>query len=292
MPAPLSLQAVTAYAPRVSHDDLGPTPIRTVRSACPDGAMRPMRTPAVHTYVALALHVGGQVRVEHRGEFELRAGHLHIIPAGDAHRVLSASRPEVWGLGFCRTCLDPARYGDLLAPIDRVRHGASPVVELPAERQAYVLGLLQELEREQQAAGAMPVVAESLLALVLAEVVRASGGARAAPQPRPSIVAEALAVIEARCLGPLSLQEVAEAVRRTPAYVTTAVKQATGRTVVAWIVEGRLAEARRRLLATDEYVEVIAERVGYADPSHFVRLFRRHHGVSPAAWRAQHRRAG
>jgi AraC-like DNA-binding protein len=232
------------------------------------------------------------VRVEHRGEFDLRAGHLHLIPAGDAHRVLSASRHEAWALGFCRTCLDPARYGDLLAPIDRVRHGASPVVELPATRQAYVLGLLQELEREQQAALAMPVVAESLLALVLAEVVRASGSASAAPQQRPSIVGEALAVIEARCLGPLSLQDVAAAVRRTPAYVTTAVKQATGRTVGGWIVEGRLAEARRRLLATDEYVEVIAERVGYADPSHFMRLFRRHHGVTPSAFRAQHRRAG
>ncbi|WP_437603207.1 helix-turn-helix domain-containing protein [Sorangium sp. So ce590] len=275
----------------MSHDDLGPMPIRFMRHAGSGDAMRPMRSPAVHTYVALALHVGGRMRVEHRGEFELRAGHLHLIPAGDAHRVLSASRPDVWGIGFCRTCLDPARYGDLLAPLDRVRHGASPVVELPGARQAYVLDLLRELEREQQAVGVLPVVAESLLALVLAEVVRASGTARAAPMPRPSIVGEALAVIEARCLGPLSLKEVAAAVRRTPAHVTTAVKQATGRTVVAWIVEGRLAEARRRLLATDEYVDVISERVGYADPSHFVRLFRRHHGVTPAAWRAQHRRS-
>ncbi|WP_129347109.1 helix-turn-helix domain-containing protein [Sorangium cellulosum] len=274
----------------MSHDDLDPTPIRVLRHACSGDTPRPRRSPAVHTYVALALHVGGRMRVEHRGEFELTAGHLHIIPAGDAHRVLSMNRPEVWGLGFCRTCLDPARYGELLAPIDRVRHGASPVVDLPAARQAYVLDLMRELEREQDAAGAMPVVAESLLALVLAEVVRASGSAQAAPPQRPSIVVEALAVIEARCLGPLSLKDVAAAVRRTPAYVTTAVKQATGRTVGAWIVAGRLAEARRRLLATDEYVEVIAERVGYADPSHFVRLFRRHHGVSPAAWRAQQRR--
>ncbi|WP_438001615.1 AraC family transcriptional regulator [Sorangium sp. So ce185] len=275
----------------MSHDELDPTPIRFMRHVCHGDYARPMQSPAVHTYVALALHVGGRMRVEHRGEFELRAGHLHLIPAGDAHRVLSASHAEMWGIGFCRTCLDPARYGDLLAPLDRVRHGASPVVELPAARQAYVLDLLRELEREQQAAGALPVVSESLLALVLAEVVRASGSVRAAPAQRPSIVAEALAVIEARCLGPLSLKEVAEAVRRTPAHVTTAVKQATGRTVVAWIVEGRLAEARRRLLATDEYVDVIAERVGYADSSHFVRLFRRHHGVTPAAWRAQHRRA-
>ncbi|WP_434042639.1 MULTISPECIES: helix-turn-helix domain-containing protein [Sorangium] len=275
----------------MSHDDLGPAPIRFLRPPGCGDTVRPMRSPAVHTYVALALHVGGRVRVEHRGEFELRAGHLHIIPAGDPHRVLSASRPEIWGLGFCRTCLDPARYGGLFAPLDRVRGGASPVIELPAARQAYVLDLLRELEREQQAAAPMPVIAESLLALVLAEVVRASGGIQAAPAQRPSLVAEALAMIEARCLGPLSLKEVAAAVRRSPAHVTTAVKQATGRTVGAWIIEGRLAEARRRLVATDEYVDVIAERVGYADPSHFVRLFRRHHGVTPAAWRAQHRRA-
>jgi AraC-like DNA-binding protein len=37
-------------------------------------------------------------------------------------------------------------------------------------------------------------------------------------------------------------------------------------------------------------VDVIAERVGYADPSHFIRMFRREHGATPAAWRAAHAR--
>ncbi len=272
-------------------DEIVPNPICVMHHA--GDRMCSMRGPAVHTYVALALHVGGRVRVEHHGEFELGPGDLHLVPAGDAHRVLSATWPEMWGLAFCRTCLDPERFGALLAPFDWVRRGAAPVVELPAARQAYVLDLLRELDREQRAGAPLPVVAESLLTLVLAEIVRASGAAPAAsPERPPSIVGEALSVIEARCLGRLSLSDVAAAVGRTPAYVTTAVKQATGRTVVAWIVEGRLAEARRRLLATDEYVDVIAERVGYADPSHFVRLFRRHHGVTPAAWRARSRRAG
>ena len=49
-----------------------------------------------------------------------------------------------------------------------------------------------------------------------------------------------------------------------------------------------VAEARRRLRSTDEIVEVIAERVGYADATHFIRLFRRAHGVTPAAWRTGH----
>jgi AraC-like DNA-binding protein len=275
----------------VSRDELDATPIRAARHAHACGPGRCEQGPAVHTYDKVSLYVGGRVRMEHRGEFELQEGQLHLIPAGDAHRLLSASHSEAWGLAFRRSCLDPARYGELLTPLDRVRRGASPVVELPAERRAYVLGLLQELERDRRNGRALPVVAESLLALVLAEIVGA-GGHGAMALPRPSIVTEALAVIEARCLGPLTLQEVAAAVRRTPAYVTTAVKQATGRTVVAWIVEGRLAEARRRLATTDEFIDVIAERVGYTDPSHFARMFRRHHGLTPAAWRARQRGAG
>ena len=38
--------------------------------------------------------------------------------------------------------------------------------------------------------------------------------------------------------------------------------------------------ARRRLAETDEDVSIIADRVGYQDPTHFARLFLREHGVS------------
>ncbi|HEY0463268.1 MAG TPA: AraC family transcriptional regulator [Polyangiaceae bacterium] len=38
-------------------------------------------------------------------------------------------------------------------------------------------------------------------------------------------------------------------------------------------------------------VEIIAERVGYADATHFIRLFRRAYGVTPSAWRTAQRRS-
>ncbi|WP_437973234.1 AraC family transcriptional regulator [Sorangium sp. So ce295] len=257
--------------------------------ACRASEVRPMRRAAVHTYSVLAFHLGGRMRVEHRGELELTAGQVHLIPAGDAHRWLTASKVDMRGVAFCRSCLPQDRFQELLAPLERVRRGAFPVVELPTSRQPHVLGLLEELERElSRSSGMLPVVAESLLGLLLAEIARAAPR-DAAPPEAPSIVAEALAVIEARCLGPLTLGEVARAVHRSPAHVTTAVKRSTGRSVVAWILEGRLAEARRRLRDTDELVEIIAERVGYADASQFSRLFRRRHGVAPAAWRARER---
>lgn len=278
---------IVCYPRTMQLDALGNDILRVSRRSF--AGCRAMTTPVSHSYVALGFHVGGRVRVEHHGEFELGPGHVHLIPAGDAHRFLAASQAEVWGLGFCRTCLPQERFRDLLAPLDRVRSGAVPYVELPADRQGHVLTLLRELEREQRlSSGAMPVVLESLVGLILAEVVRARP-CESSAAVAPSLVGEAMALIEARCLGPLTLSEIARTVRRSPAHVTTAVKAATGRTVVQWIIEGRLAEARRRLLDTDELVDVIAERVGYADPSHFVRMFRRRHGATPAAWREQER---
>jgi AraC-like DNA-binding protein len=38
-------------------------------------------------------------------------------------------------------------------------------------------------------------------------------------------------------------------------------------------------------LHSGERIDIIAERVGYADPTHFIRMFRREHGTTPAAWR-------
>jgi AraC family transcriptional regulator, transcriptional activator of pobA len=67
------------------------------------------------------------------------------------------------------------------------------------------------------------------------------------------------------------------------------VKNATGETVVGWITRTRLSESRQLLLHTDESIETIAERCGFASASHFHRAFRRLHDMSPGEWRRVHR---
>lgn len=231
----------------------------------------------------------GKLVHEQRGRFVARPGDVLLVPSGEPHRGGRASRATCWGVGFCAPCFAPSELASLLDPFEKARAGASPIVRLPAERHDHVHRLIGELRAETEADrthGAL--VQHSLLALLLAEVARA---ARAAPAPPPSLVADALRFIERHCLEPISLAEVATAVRRSPSHVATTLKQATGKTAVAWIIAGRLAEARNRLLHTDELVEVIAERVGYADATHFTRLFRRAHGVTPTAWRTQQRGA-
>ncbi|MEJ7732215.1 MAG: AraC family transcriptional regulator [Polyangiaceae bacterium] len=243
--------------------------------------------PVTHSLAALSFLSAGSARIESGGTWALRPGDLLLIPAGQAHEMLESSGARSWSAGFCAPCLAAERAGALLEPMERVRAGVCPVVRIAASRRRLVESWFRELAaaaaRRDPGAEA---VQWSLLTLILDEAAR-SMSVTATPGAS-SLVGDSLRFIERNCFGPLTLADVARAVRRSPAHVTTALRRATGRSAVSWIIAGRLAEARRRLVHSAEMVEVIAERVGYRDATHFIRVFRREHGVTPAAWRARH----
>lgn len=253
-----------------------------------DGAVTACRTPVTHSYAALAFYTGGSSRMALRGDWKLQAGDLLLVPAGEPHRMVEGSRPELWGLSFCVPCFASSADASLLEPFERIRAGASPVVRVPTARHEYLASLFRELENiGSTTSERLDAIARSLLTLILAEAEK--GFVADAPRAPAGVAAQALRFIERNCLRPLTLADVAEAVRRSPAHVTTALTQATGKSAVQWIVSGRMGEARRLLLHSDEMVDVVAERVGYADATHFIRMFRREHGATPAAWRAARR---
>ena len=231
----------------------------------------------MHPNSALLFLTDGTSKVEQRSDWSLSPGDVLLVPAGESHR-FAGGEGESWTLGFFPSGVIQQDAASLIEPFDRVRAGGSAVVPIPPERREFLETLFREVERATDFR-----VQASLLTLILHEVREASGP----DAPRATgLVADALSYIERHCLRPLTLNEVAAAVGRTPAHVTSEVRRATGRTVVEWIIEGRMAEARRLLLHSDEAVEVIAERVGYADPTHFIRMFRRAHGATPAQWRS------
>jgi AraC-like DNA-binding protein len=88
---------------------------------------------------------------------------------------------------------------------------------------------------------------------------------------------------------PIDIADVAQAVGYSPAYLTNLVKRRTQRTVLGWIVERRMSEARYLLLDTERSVNQIATAVGYADAGYFSRRFRQLHKLSPQMWRNGHR---
>lgn len=115
---------------------------------------------------------------------------------------------------------------------------------------------------------------------------------RMIPQEAPDPgVEEVMALISARFASELSLRDVAAAVGLTPGYLTTLIRQRTGRTVQQWITDHRLAEARRLLADSVLSVSEIARRSGFGDPAYFTRVFRREVGATPTAWRSGTRRS-
>lgn len=276
--------------PRV-HDELLQRgwPVVAGRFTQPN-AVKPSHPPTTHGYAAALFVTKGHARVELDGEWTVREGDVLLVPAGAPHRMLERHGLESWSVGFCVSCFAANGAASLLEPFERVRGGGSAVVRVPAARREHLGGLFRELERSTPARGGvsatLDAVQRSLLTLILAEVERAVSATAAKQHRASSVVVDALRFIERNCLRPLTLKEVAKAVGRSAAWVTTSLKAATGRSAVQWIVTGRMAEARRLLLHSDERVDVIAERVGYADATHFIRMFRREHGMTPAAWRA------
>jgi AraC family transcriptional regulator, transcriptional activator of pobA len=253
----------------------------------------PRRTPVTHSYASLVLYTGGGARVHQRGEWDLGVGDVLVVPSGEPHRVVERPRSEYWKLDFSASWFGAHATEALLEPFEKVRDGGSAVVGIRAARHRFVEELLRELEDVGRGPGndARAVVQGSLLTLILNEVGKAAGSDVSPAGAVGGVVAESLRFIERHCLRRLTLDEVAAALGRSPAYVTTALTKATGRSAGAWIVSGRMAEARRLLLHSDEMVDVVAERVGYADATHFIRMFRRAHGATPAAWRAAQARA-
>ncbi|MGK7956385.1 MAG: helix-turn-helix domain-containing protein [Crocosphaera sp.] len=86
----------------------------------------------------------------------------------------------------------------------------------------------------------------------------------------------------------ISLNDVAQAVGYSPAYLTNLVKRKTRKTIIKWILERRMLEARSLLLNTHDSISKIAMSIGFSDAYYFSRRFSQLHQVSPKNWREQH----
>lgn len=74
------------------------------------------------------------------------------------------------------------------------------------------------------------------------------------------------------------------------AQLRAATVAATGLTPLQLLIEARLARAQSLLVETDLEVSMIAQQVGFDDPSYFSRQFTQRRGSSPSLFRREQRR--
>jgi len=176
----------------------------------------------------------------------------------------------------------------LLFPFQHEHRGGMLELQVPSDRRAFwdtaIESIGAELTTRRDGYRQAALAHLTLLLIDLARLADDIGGDL--PVRGDSVVPAVLAVIERRIAEPLSLREVAAELGLTPGHLTTVVRRRTGRTVVDWILDRRMAQARVLLAETDLPVADIARRVGVPDPGYFARRFRREHGVTPRDWRA------
>jgi AraC family transcriptional activator of pobA len=282
-------------------------PLVSIRRFAP-GLPRQRALPGPHTHDFLALlyfeRDGGTLLSGQKG-WELKAGDAIVSSPGEVHDPRGLAEAEGWAAFFPAEVLAPSGSGALLswrshpllfpfaAGVDRAGGGARRLIVPPEERPSWSACLSAlDLELRERRDGYREAALAHLTLLLVAvgrlatEVV---GELRLNDEP---LLAEVFGCIEERYGEQLSLKDVARAVSLSPGHLTTVVRSKTGRTVLGWIAERRLAEARRLLVETDLAVEEVGHRVGYNDPTYFVRSFRRAHGATPLGWRRAGRPKG
>jgi AraC family transcriptional regulator, transcriptional activator of pobA len=257
--------------------------------------------PGAHSHDFLTLvyfeRDGGSLRSGER-RWELRAGDAFVSSPGEVHDPRGLAEAEGWAVFFPAEVLAPSGSGVFLswrshpllfpfvAGVDQPGGTARRLIVPPEDRPSWSARLSAlDMELRKRRDGYREA-ALAHLTLLLVDVGRLAaevvGELRLNDEP---LLAEVFGFVEERYRDPVSLKDVARAVSLSPGHLTTVVRRKTGRTVLEWIAERRLAQARRLLVETDLAVEEVGHRVGYNDPGYFVRSFRRAHGTTPLSWR-------
>lgn len=209
----------------------------------------------------------------------------------EAHRSATAqSREEVGASLLCGVfLLQQAPFNPLLGALPAVMqaklsrpgelHNLAGVARLMAE----------EIDRNALGGG---YIVERLLEVLCAEAVRAHIESFSTPQPswfraiKDPLVGRAIAAIHLRPAEHWSVPRLAADVAMSPSRFAARFTAALGDSPIAYLTKWRMNLACRELSEGKQGIEQIAVEVGYDSAAAFSRTFKKHIGVTPAAWRA------
>jgi AraC-type DNA-binding domain-containing proteins len=124
---------------------------------------------------------------------------------------------------------------------------------------------------------------------LLAHLTASYGGQAALRPPRGALAPwqerRAKEMLLANIDGRIGLDELAAACRLSRSHFARAFKVTTGTTPLQWLLAQRLERAKSLLLKSDLRIDQIAHLCGFADQSHFTRVFLKATKVTPGLWR-------
>ncbi|MNN48429.1 Bifunctional transcriptional activator/DNA repair enzyme AdaA [compost metagenome] len=96
--------------------------------------------------------------------------------------------------------------------------------------------------------------------------------------------------IEAHYHEKISMDQLAAALHLSNNYISRIFREETGGSISDYLIARRIKQACRLLDTTDLPVSLIADTIGYDNPSYFIHLFKKVMGVTPLKYRSAHSR--
>lgn len=218
-----------------------------------------------------------------RTKHQSTPGKVFLLEPGDIH---DGDAPTEGGFTYRMLYLDPAwierELGALFedAPLNSQLSFANTLITDPQLMQATQMAF-QTLH-----GGELKIVRQTALDNLLGQLTRyLHWRTRYGADPRLPLVAQkARDYLHAHAHQDIGLEQVAAATGVDRFRLTRAFKAAYGLAPHAYLVQLRLAKARR-LLASGEQPAAVAVELGFSDQSHLGRWFVRAYGLTPAMYR-------
>jgi AraC-like DNA-binding protein/quercetin dioxygenase-like cupin family protein len=242
--------------------------------------------PHTHETPAIGLLLHGAIDVSYAsgrrlaGDATTRAGAL-VLPVGSAHRARAGSD----GARVLLLALEPERVASMDSAVSAML--AQPGWLRAPRLDALGRGLRRELAVADDAA---TLALEGLTLELLSALVRRSRGS-AQPGPPPAWLRRARETLDDRYHErALRISDLADDAGVDPAYLARTFRAHYGTTAGTYLREVRVRRAADALSRSSAGLSQIALDTGFADQSHFTRVFNAAYGLTPRRWRELHRK--
>jgi AraC family transcriptional regulator len=222
---------------------------------------------------------------------EMSVGSMLFVPASTCKEVAFSGRFSVIVMHVAVTLRHEMQADSQLAVIGT----ALPVLTVKNPQQ---ISAIIQLFRRMTAAGdaCTHSCLLSIARLLLWEVALSAGQERKGPPVRQSVLnAGKLRAIdrfvEDNLEEPLSLDQLAQHAGMSRYYFLRCFKAATGISPLQYVIAKRVERARDMLSNGSESIAEIAYASGFSSQSHLNWAFKRHFGVTPGAFKREHRNA-
>ena len=220
----------------------------------------------------------GVLMVEEEQErFEVGAGESLLLWPGRRHRGTGEYPPDL-SFYWIHFAVRDGKGGFPDSSITVPQHTT-------VARPNHLTELFRRFLDDQEAGRSQPVSASLLLMLMLCEVSGSRSAQKVVKGNSTVLAQRAEAHIRTHFHTPIGTSVLASELGCNPDYLGRVFRRVYGLTLTEFMHRRRVHHARRMLIESDRNIEEISRACGFTDVRYFRRLFKRHEGMTPLAFR-------